>query len=177
MKTSFGNNLVKIELSRTIGAFFKDTTMYKVIHQALNEYFTLNLPNFLNVSTSDGVGQYEISFTPRQDNLADGKNAVDYRNFAFNLEYVTLENPVMKTHRADISNINYDVDLRINQNTRMVNYFITSKKRLRYPTKKCAKSHLQKIYTSFNNMFKVGNIDENGYVIVKRSLSAYNDFR
>ena len=54
--------------------------------------------------------------------LADGKNAVDYRNFAFNLEYVTLENPVMKTHRADISNINYDVDLRINQNTRMVNY-------------------------------------------------------
>ena len=58
----------EIELSRTIGAFFKDTTMYKVIHQALNEYFTLNLPNFLNVSTSDGVGQYEISFTPRKDN-------------------------------------------------------------------------------------------------------------
>ena len=167
----------EIELSRTIGTFFKDTTMYKVIHQALNEYFTLNLPNFLNVSTSDGVGQYEISFTPRQDNLADGKNAVDYRNFAFNLEYVTLENPVMKTHRADISNINYDVDLRINQNTRMVNYSLQARNVYGILQRSGVPNHtFQKIYTSFNNMFKVGNIDENGYVIVKRSLSAYNDF-
>lgn len=160
-----------IDFSKEIGTWFSQTILMTMTREAMNEYFTIYQPLVLNpdgtlFSNGLNVG-YEI------ENFTEDWF---YRNISFNIEFVTLENPVVKTNRADLSVINKDTELRLNQSQRVVDFSLAVKnaygniQRSGMPNLNFSKTH-----TRLDTLLEVGLRDVNGYVITQASYQLYND--
>jgi len=168
-------NKTSIDLSILIGDAIRNNIIFEVIQEALNEEITLNpifftTPYFGNLYFDRQNITYLTAFeTNPEDNY--------YRGLKFNVEYITLQNPIIQVDRSDISNINYDTQLKINQNSRLSDVGRMSRdaygqlQRASVPNQTFTKVH-----TDFSDILDVGMIDSNNYIIVKRALSFYNDY-
>lgn len=160
-----------IDFSKEIGTWFSETILMTTLKEAMNEYFTINQPLVLNTDGtlfSNGINVgYEI------ENIEE---SWFYRNISFNIEYVTLESPMVKTNRADTSVINKNTELRLNQTQRIVDFSLAIKNAYGN-IQRSGMPNLQfsKIHTRLDTMLEVGLRDVNGYVITQAVYELYND--
>src|SRR5690554_5435048 len=101
-----------IKLSDIFGTIFQSNLIFNVIEESVYEYYMLHPEVFLvsgNESTRmHYVHQIEIDMP-------------DYQNLKFNLEYISLEDLLVKQDKEDLSQINFYSELRHNQDETLVN--------------------------------------------------------
>lgn len=164
-----------IDFSKEFGTWFSDTILIYTVKEALNEYFTIYQPKILkedgSLYGSSGIDGSVVGWI--YDKI--DRNWI-YRNIGFNIEYVTLETPVVKVNRADTSLINKDSEIRLNQSQRIVDFSLAVKnaygniQRSGVPNLK-----FQRVHTSLDELYDVGLRDTSGYVITQVGYELYND--
>lgn len=160
-----------INFNLRIGFLQKENLFMEVIKEAVNEEITLATKEYITNMDSFPITSISVDIT---NGLNSSK---DFRNLSFNIEYVTLENPTLKVDRADVSSINYDTDIRINQNTRFTDFGRMSRDAYGQLQRSAVPNHtLTKIHTSFDDVWDVGTVDSHGYIITKRHIAFYNEF-
>lgn len=158
-----------IDFSREFGTWFSDVLIIQALKEAIAEYFTLNAP--LSI-LADGTIDYATEVIV--DNINDN---FFYRNIGFNIEYTTLKTTVVKNHRQDISVINRDTEVRLNQSSRLIDFKLATRnavgniERMGVPNKEFSKVH-----TKLEDLLDVAMQDSDGYVITKASYEFNNDY-
>lgn len=164
-------NSTEIDVSPLIGTTIKSTLLLEVLKEALNEYVTLQ-PYDFNFDT-DGNFSIRIA-TYLDDIVGDDKK---FRNISFNIEYITIENPTLQVERADVSNMNYNSSVRINQQVRFTDFGRASRDGYGQLQRSGVPNiTFSQIHTNTSEIFDVGTIDSQGYIITERALVFYNDF-
>ena len=60
-------------------------------------------------------------------NVTDITSNTFYRNIGFNIEYISLDTPIVKTHRPDLSVINRQSIIKQNQSDRVVDFNLATR--------------------------------------------------
>jgi uncharacterized repeat protein (TIGR02543 family) len=163
-------NKKSIDFSFVMGDYIKDTLLMEMIQEALNEEITLE-PEIKQ--TGDLIDFTFQTSTYVTDDV--GSNDL-FRNIGFNVEYITLENPTHQSERLDISNINYTSDLRVNQTARQTDFNRASRNAFGQLQRSGTPNvSFTKVHTSIGDIYDLGMITEDNYILTQRSLSLYNE--
>ncbi len=168
----------EIKFSYTIGEFFKQNLILEVIQEALREEFTLSPEVFYYLDDTVDLG---LNILDEYQNDGTTKTNL-FRNLKFNIEYITLDAPTFQADRADISELDYDTQIRINQQERVTDFGRSSRNSYGQLQRSAVPNHsFSRVYTDLkkdkpdNNILSVGNIDANGYIITHRNISFFNE--
>lgn len=189
MRTNKNGNLFwernsnRIRFDLQIGETLKEVLIDTAIKEMLHEELTLNAwSDYIwksNLDDGHTYGSFELFFknVVVTNSLGVLSESQFYRNYKFNIEYITLEDTVVQVDRQDISENNYDAYLRINSLEAISNFQRTARdmfgklERSAVPVKTIAKVH-----TDLSNVLSVGQIDSDGFIITERRLVLHNEF-
>jgi hypothetical protein len=161
-----------IPMSILYGSFLKTTLLQNSIEEALREDFTIAPREY-------GVEDYldhDLEEFIIDINIQGVGDQFRFRNYLFNIEYITLKKPTMQVNRTDISENNYNAEIRLNQQARFTDYGRATRDAYGQLQRSAVPSiEFTKIHTSFLDMLDVGMIDSLGYIITQRSLTFYNE--
>jgi hypothetical protein len=169
-------NKNEIDFSFAIGNWFTNNIIYSTVIEALNEYFTLNLPL---VDDPNNIGKKLLGVQLGYSDLKlFGNNTVGgqelYRNFGFNVEYTTFDDPTQQSDRADITEMNYYSEIRINQQARQTDFGLASRNTYGQLQRGGVPNHtFRKTHSSLDDVLDIGLIDANGFIITQRSMKFY----
>lgn len=158
-----------IDFSKEFGTWFSDVLIIQTFKEAIAEHFTLNAP--LSI-LADGTIDYATEVIV--DNINEN---LFFRNIGFNVEYTTLKTTVVKNHRQDISVIDRDTEVRLNQSSRLIDFKLATRnavgniERMGIPNK-----DFTKIHTRLEDILEVAMQDDDGYVITQASYEFNNDY-
>lgn len=165
---NIGDTIIK--LSDVYGAIFQTNLIESVVENALNEYFTLNLPSidFLDDNNKPSQADYFIfNYTIPSD----------YKDWKFRVEYITDERLVIKQDKEDISQVSFYSEMRQNQEESLVDLVRQSKKAYGdlQRTGNIAFSFVKK-HTKFSEFYEVGEKDKDDYTITQIDTQWFNDY-
>ena len=165
-----------IKLGDVFGEVFQTPLIYNVIKEALYEYYILN-PKVVAPPYPDPEGRdviFDVFTVSVVDPALTGKN---YRNLEFNLEYIALEDLVIKQEKEDLSQIDFYSEMRHNQEESMLNVIRGSRKIYGDLQRVGNKQYsFTKRHFDLASIYKVGTRDINDFTITDANLTFYNDF-
>jgi hypothetical protein len=169
-------NTKKIDLSYAIGEFFKQQALIPVIQEALNEEITLYPKEIYSGSFLYFLRQDASFYSGSGVDLSPYTISNIFRNIKFNVEYITYDNPVMQVDRSDVMSIDYESTVRINQQAKFTDYGRASRDAYGQLQRGGVPNiSFSRVHTSLDGLYPVGTIDQDGYIITKRSLTYFNE--
>lgn len=164
-----------IKLSQVYGNNYKTNLIFNVILEAVYEYFALNVP-FRNTIISTGDGDKDV-FSPQvKIDIITPTNS-NYKDLMFNLEYISLEDLIVKQEKIDTTQIDFYNDLRQNQDESILNIIRGSRKVFGSLQMVGNKQYsFSKIHFSLADVYGIGTKDVNDYTITDITLEYYNNF-
>lgn len=167
-----------IKLSDVYGNIFQTALIFNVIREATFEHFMLNVPFETYVDFIDD--EYKTLFYPQVSiNITSPKldDSNSYKDLEFNLEYISLEDIVVKQEKEDLTQVDFYSDLRQNQDESIINIVRGSRKNFgvlqRVGNKKYSFS---KIYFSLDKVYNIGTRDINDFTITDINTEYHNDY-
>ena len=158
-----------ISFSKEFGRWFSDVLIVQVVKEQLAEYFTMNPPlSFFSNGTFDQQMGFDVEYID-----------LDwfYRNISFNVEYTTLKSITVKNHRHDISVINKETEIRLNQSARITDFKLATKNAVGYLERMgVPNKEFTRIHTDVESLLDVAMKDDDGYVITQATYELNNDY-
>ena len=180
-----------IDFSEVYGQVFSESLIMNVIAEAFNEEFTRKMVE-PEIQTIDDVKIMQTLYkldvymtcndgTKRYKNInetnADSTTDIGYKYLKFGLDYITQQNTILEADRADTSNLPYYSEAKMNQNDKITNIELASRRlygalqRSGVPNKTFIKYHKK-----IDELYPLAVMDSDSNVITQRAIEIQNNF-
>lgn len=172
-----------IKLSDVNGQIFKSNLLASVLQYGFRKHFALERPydfvrDFSNPDY-DVRTYYKINVleTFGVENVFGDNPALAFRQLKFYIEYITSEELNIKQDKEDLSQINFYSEMRQNQEENTISLSRVSNKTYGNLQRTSNKEFsFMKVHKSFNDMYEVGQVDNEDYVITRVISEYYNEY-
>ena len=165
----------QINLSDVYGTLVNKTLFQNAIKLAIYEHLMLNMPDPLTFEDTRTTYMYYYNSLEIDIDFIDDDTA--YKDLRFRFAYLTLENPVTKNDKEDLSQIDFYSEMRSNQDESIINVVRASRKNYGNLQRTGNKSFsFRKRHYALSEAYLIGAKDVNKFTITTINKEWFGNF-